>query len=72
MILPDSASTFSLKFITRDASVLTLVAPSPGLDDVIVGLVLSAVVNCNLLLTLSIPTYEFPEASSKAVASIVT
>ena len=49
----------------------TLVALSAGLDDKRVGLVSSPVVKLRAVV-LEIPAYEFPDASSKAEASIKT
>ena len=44
-MFPFSASMSSLKFNTSEVKVLTLVAPSPGLEEVKVGFVASSAVN---------------------------
>ena len=52
VILPLSASTFSLKFSTMFASTATSVALSAGLEDDNVGFVLSDVVSFNVVFSL--------------------
>ena len=71
VIFPLSTSTASLKFKVIFAVADTPVALSDGTEEDRVGLVLSIVVKLSLLLVLSIPAYEFPAASSKAVASMI-
>jgi len=71
VILPDSASTLSLKFKTILALSETLVELSAGDDEDKVGSVLSPVVKLKAVVEL-IPAYELLELSSKAVASIKT
>ena len=71
VIFPLSTSTDSLKVNVIFAVVDTLVALSDGTEEERVGLVLSIDVKLSLLLVLSIPAYEFPAASSKAVASMI-
>ena len=71
VIFPLSTSTASLKVNVIFAVANTPVALSDGTEEDRVGLVLSIVVKLSLLLVLSIPAYEFPAASSKAVASII-
>ena len=67
---PVSASISSSKVKTRELNVFTFVASSVGLEVDNVGLVASSVVKRSLFELLSIPTKEFPPASSNAVVAI--
>ena len=71
VIFPLSTSTASLKVKVIFAAADTPVALSTGTDEERVGFVLSIDVKLSILLVLSIPAYEFPAASSNAVASMI-
>ena len=70
VMLPVSASTFSLKLRTIVESSATLVALSAGTDEFNVGTTFTVVKLKAVVL--DIPSYEFPTLSSNAVASIKT